>query len=83
MLESICLALIGGIVGVLLALPINGLTTGVGNFATFSEVAFKFRVGPNAIVTGLIFAAVIGALGGFLPAWAASRKNIVTTMRDL
>jgi putative ABC transport system permease protein len=83
MLESICLALLGGILGVLIALPVNGLTTGVGSFVTFSEVAFKFRVGPNAIVWGLAFAAIIGALGGFLPAWSASRKNIVTTMRDL
>jgi len=83
MLESICLALIGGVVGVLIALPINGLTTGVGSFVTFSEVAFKFRVSPNAMAWGLAFAAIIGALGGFLPAWSASRKNIVTTMRDL
>ena len=83
MLESICLALLGGVVGVLVALPINGLTTGVGNFSTFSEVAFKFRVSPAAIVGGLIFAAVIGALGGFLPAWSASRKGIVAAMRDL
>jgi ABC-type antimicrobial peptide transport system permease subunit len=83
MLESVCLALLGGLLGVALALPVNGFTTGVGNFSTFSEVAFKFRVGPTAMITGLIFAAVIGALGGFLPAWAASRKNIVTAMRDL
>jgi putative ABC transport system permease protein len=83
MLESICLALFGGLVGIALALPINGITTGVGSFVTFSEVAFKFRVGSDAILTGLIFAAVIGAIGGFLPAWAASKKNIVTTMRDL
>ncbi|MFT3786441.1 MAG: ABC transporter permease [Tepidisphaeraceae bacterium] len=82
MLESIALALIGGILGVLLALPLNGLTTGVGNFATFSEVAFNFKVGPVAIATGLIFAALIGAVGGFLPAWAASRKGIVQAMRD-
>lgn len=83
MLESICLALIGGTVGVLLALPINGLTTGVGNFQTFSEVAFKFRVTGPAIAFGLLFAATIGALGGFLPAFAAAKKNIVMTMRDL
>ncbi|MGB7159759.1 MAG: ABC transporter permease, partial [Tepidisphaeraceae bacterium] len=83
MLESICLALIGGVVGVLIALPVNGVTTGVGSFATFSETAFKFRVGPDAIAWGLAFAAIIGALGGFLPAWSASKKNIVTTMRDL
>ena len=46
MLESVCLALLGGIVGVLIALPVNGLTTGVGSFATFSETAFKFRISP-------------------------------------
>jgi putative ABC transport system permease protein len=83
MLESICLALIGGAVGVLIALPINGLTTGIGNFQTFSEVAFKFRVTGGAVAFGLLFAATIGALGGFLPAYAASKKNIVMTMRDL
>jgi putative ABC transport system permease protein len=83
MLESICLALVGGIIGVLIALPVNGITTGVGSFATFSETAFKFRVGPSAILWGLAFSAIIGALGGFLPAWNASRKNIVQTMRDL
>jgi ABC-type antimicrobial peptide transport system permease subunit len=83
MLESVCLALLGGLVGVALALPVNGFTTGVGSFSTFSEVAFKFRVGPTAMITGLVFAAIIGALGGFLPAWAASRKNIITAMRDL
>jgi hypothetical protein len=83
MLESICLALIGGILGVLIALPVNGLTTGVGSFATFSETAFKFRVGPSAILWGLAFAAMIGAIGGFLPAWSASKKGIVAAMRDL
>ena len=83
MIESICLAVIGGAVGVLLALPVNGLTTGVGSFVTFSETAFKFRVGPGTMFWGLAFAAVIGALGGFLPAWSASRKGIVAAMRDL
>jgi len=68
---------------VLIALPINGVTTGIGNFQSFSEVAFKFRIGLDAILGGLIFAALIGALGGFLPAWSASRKGIVAAMRDL
>ena len=82
MLESIFLALLGGIVGVLITLPINGLTTGVGNFSTFSEVAFRFKVGPPAIAFGLFFAIIIGALGGFLPAWSASKKGIIEAMRD-
>jgi putative ABC transport system permease protein len=81
--ESVCLALVGGVIGVLIALPINGLTTGVGSFATFSETAFKFRVGPDVIAKGLLFAVIIGALGGFLPAWSASKKGIVAAMRDL
>jgi putative ABC transport system permease protein len=83
LLESICLALIGGVFGVLLSLPVNGLTTGVGSFVTFSEVAFNFKIGPLAILCGLIFAATIGAIGGFLPAWSASKKNIVLAMRDI
>jgi ABC-type lipoprotein release transport system permease subunit len=83
MVESICLALIGGLVGVLIALPVNGLTTGVGNFQTFSEVAFKFHIGPWAILWALGFAALIGALGGLLPAWSASKKGIIEAMRDV
>jgi putative ABC transport system permease protein len=83
MLESIGLALIGGLMGVLIALPVNGLTTAIGSFATFSETAFKFRLSPWIVAAGLAFAATIGAVGGFLPAWSASRKNIVATMRAL
>ena len=83
LIESICLALIGGVVGVLIALPLSNMSAGIGNWQTFSEMAFKFKVDHRAILAGLLFAVVIGALGGFLPAWSASKKNIVTTMRDL
>jgi ABC-type lipoprotein release transport system permease subunit len=83
LLESVFLALIGGLIGVLLTLPINGLTTGVGSFVTFSEFAFKFQVDAFAIFCGLAFAVFIGAVGGFLPAWSAARKNIVSAMRDV
>jgi len=81
--ESICLALIGGVIGVLIALPLNNMSAGIGNWQTFSEMAFKFKVGPDAIVAGLLFAAVIGALGGFLPAWSAARKNVIMAMREM
>jgi putative ABC transport system permease protein len=82
MLESLLLSLIGGFIGCLIALPLNGLTTAVGSFQTFSEIAFNFRVGPPAILAGLAFAAVIGALGGFLPALAAARRDLLQSLRE-
>lgn len=80
--ESVVLALIGGVVGCLIALPLNNVSAGIGNWSTFSEMAFKFKVGPDAIAGGLLFSVLIGALGGFLPAWSASRKNVIQAMRD-
>jgi ABC-type antimicrobial peptide transport system permease subunit len=82
MFESLCLALLGGIIGCLLAVPLNGFTTAVGSNTTFSEVAFQFRIGVSAIVVGLAFAAIIGALGGFLPALAASRRDLLQSLRE-
>lgn len=81
-IESIALALLGGAIGCLLALPLNSVTTGVGNFQTFSEIAFNFRVGPSTILAGLLFAAAIGAIGGFLPARAAARRDILAALRE-
>jgi putative ABC transport system permease protein len=82
MLESVMLSLFGGVLGCLLAMPLNNVTTGVGNFQTFSEVAFKFKVTPQTMLMGLGFAAAIGAVGGFLPARAAARRDLITTMRE-
>jgi putative ABC transport system permease protein len=81
-LESVCLSLLGGFAGILLALPINGVATGVGNFSTFTDITFKFRITPDAMFWGLAFAVIIGAVGGALPAYAASKKDIVQAMRD-
>jgi putative ABC transport system permease protein len=83
LIESLLLALIGGVFGCLLALPINGVTTGVGNFATFSEVAFDFRVSPSTMLAGIIFALVVGAIGGLFPASNAARKEILTALREI
>jgi putative ABC transport system permease protein len=82
LLESLLLSLIGGILGCLLALPLNNITTAVGSFATFSEIAFNFRVGPPAMAAGVAFALIVGALGGLFPARAAARKEILTALRE-
>jgi putative ABC transport system permease protein len=83
MIESLLLALIGGVFGCLLALPINGVTTGIGSFATFSEIAFDFRVSPSSMLAGIIFALVVGAIGGLFPAGSAAHKEILTSLREI
>jgi ABC-type lipoprotein release transport system permease subunit len=79
--ESIFIAVLGGLLGCLFALPINGINTSTTNFQSFSEVAFAFRVTPPALIAGLIFAAVIGAVGGFLPALRAARHTPAAVLR--
>jgi len=81
--ESIALALVGGILGCILALPVHGLSTGTTNFASFSEVAFKFRITPALLAGGLFFSAVMGAVGGLLPAIRAARIPIARALREI
>jgi putative ABC transport system permease protein len=81
-IESVLIAIVGGAIGCLLALPVNGVTTGTTNFTTFSELAFNFRVTPRLLLNGMIFAALMGFIGGLFPAWRAARENIVTALRS-
>jgi len=81
-LESVFIALLGGAIGCVLALPVNGVTTGTTNFATFSEVAFNFRVTPPLLMNGMMFALFMGLFGGLFPAWRAAHENIVTALRS-
>jgi putative ABC transport system permease protein len=81
LLESLLLSLIGGVIGCLLALPMNGLVTGTFNWSTFAEVAFEFQVMPVLLVAGMLFALVMGALGGLLPARSAARKALLDALR--
>jgi putative ABC transport system permease protein len=81
LIESLVLAVLGGLVGCLLALPVNGLTTGTANFATFSEVVFQFRITPKLILQAIVFAAVMGTIGGILPARVAARTQIIRALR--
>jgi putative ABC transport system permease protein len=80
--ESVLLAALGGLIGCLLVLPLNGVTTGVGNFNTFSETSFNFSVTPRIMAIGMAFAVLMGAVGGLFPASSASRKEILTALRE-
>jgi len=79
--ESAFIALIGGVLGCLFALPLNGIVTSTTNWSSFSEIAFSFRVTPALLVSGLIFAVVMGLVGGFLPALRAARLQVVQALR--
>ena len=80
--ESLLLALVGGVIACLIVLPLNNVTTGLGNFITFSETSFNFRIGPEVMAIGLIFSMLLGAVGGLLPARQAARKEILTALRE-
>jgi len=82
-LESLLLAIAGGILGILLVLPLNNITTSVGSFISFSEISFNFNVGPQVMALGVGFALIMGALGGLLPARMAARKEILTALREI
>jgi putative ABC transport system permease protein len=81
-LESVLLSILGGILGCLLVLPLNNITTGIGSFVTFSEVAFQLRVTPEIMLAGVLFAMFMGAMGGFFPARNAARKEILVALRE-
>ncbi|HYL59444.1 MAG TPA: ABC transporter permease [Candidatus Acidoferrales bacterium] len=83
LLESTVLAIAGGLLGVLLALPINGISTTFGNFMTFSTLAFSFRVTFAIVIEALIFAAVMGFVGGWLPARQAMKMAVVDALRSV
>jgi putative ABC transport system permease protein len=77
----VAVALIGAVIGILLAMPLNFISTGTSNWVTFSEIAFNFRVTPDLIVFALIFGAIIGFVGSLLPSIRASRLRIVEALR--
>jgi len=83
LVESVALALVGGLLGCVLALPVHGLSTGTTNFSSFSEVAFKFRITPTLLVVGLVFSALMGAVGGLLPALRAARIPVARALREI
>ena len=81
--ESLLIAFLGGAIGCLAVLPVNGLTTGTMNWQTFSHLAFSFRITPGLLVVGMAFALLMGLVGGLAPAVRAARRPIAATLRDL
>ena len=80
--ESVLLAGLGGALGCLLVAPLNGFTTGIGT-ANFSETRFNFHVSPELMLAGIVFAVALGAFGGLFPAGHASRKEILSALREV
>ena len=81
--ESLVIALVGGIVGCIVVLPVNGVTTGTINWQTFSHLSFAFRITPDLLALGILFALLMGVLGGLPPAIRAARSNVAATLRAL
>jgi putative ABC transport system permease protein len=83
LLEALFIALLGGTLGCLIVIPVNGLTTGTMNWQTFSHLAFAFQVTPGLLALGLVFALVMGAAGGLPPAIRAARAPVAAALRGL
>jgi len=83
LIEALLIAFVGGLVGCVAVLPLNGYTTGAMNLQTFSHVAFAFMITPELMVRGIFFALVMGVVGGLLPAIRAAVIPVASALRSL
>jgi putative ABC transport system permease protein len=81
--EALCIACVGGVLGCAAVVPLNALTTGTINWQTFSHLAFAMRVTPLLLAVGLVFALLMGLVGGVPPAIRAARQRIAVALREL
>jgi putative ABC transport system permease protein len=81
LLESVLISVLGGAIGCVLALPLNLVETAIGSYITWSQLSFRFRVTPEIMLVGLLFAALMGVVGGFLPAQSAARRPLIKALR--
>jgi len=82
-IEALLIAAAGGALGCLAVLPVNGITTGALNFQTFSHLAFAFKITPDLLMSGMIFALIMGIVGGLPPAIRAARRPVAAALRGL
>lgn len=83
LIEALLISFVGGLLGCLAVLRLNGLTTSTINFQTFSNLAFAFKITPDLLAMGIVFALIMGILGGVFPAVRAARLPVATALREL
>ena len=83
LLESLILGFLGGCAGLFFASVLQFISVSTTNFQTFSELAFRFRLSPGIILKAIAFALLMGFFGGIMPAFRASRMNIVESLREV
>jgi putative ABC transport system permease protein len=83
LIEALLISFVGGLIGCLVVLPLNGLTTGSMNWQTFSHLAFAFRVTPALLLIGIAFALFMGVIGGVPPAIRAATRPVAQALREL
>ena len=84
LLEAAVLGMLGGVAGgVLVYFGLNGYRASTLNWASFSQIAFAFTVTPRLLLTGLVYALVLGFIGGLLPGLRAARLPVTVGLREL
>jgi putative ABC transport system permease protein len=81
--EALLISFLGGVLGCLAVLPLNGLTTGAMNWQTFSHLAFAFKITPLLLGIGILFSLFMGLIGGVPPAIRAARRPPAFALREL
>jgi len=81
--EALLISIVGGVIGCIAVIPLNGFTTSTMNFQTFSNLAFAFKITFDLLLMGIVFALVMGVLGGLLPAIRASIRPVAVALREL
>ncbi|MFZ1081451.1 MAG: ABC transporter permease [Candidatus Kryptoniota bacterium] len=81
LLEAILISFTGGLLGITIASLLQFVSVSTMNFTSFSELTFSFALTPASVVGSMIFAVLMGILGGFLPSARAARLNIVSALR--
>jgi ABC-type antimicrobial peptide transport system permease subunit len=81
LVEAALIGLVGGVMGGLLVLPLDGIETGTLNWNSFTDVSFAFRVDAGLLLTAIGVAVLLGVLGGVVPSWRASRLSPVEALR--